>query len=95
MSLSKSMLNDPALFEQSIWLEIENDNTYNKLGLKRSSLKFVQIGQNFLSNLPDQGWVVDVELRSIGQGSWNVWLVRNDGGGGQEYHSALAGSVTK
>jgi hypothetical protein len=95
MSISKSWLNDPALLDQGIWVEIENDEIYSKLGLKRSSLTFVQIGQSLLNNLPDQGLVVDVELRSIGQGSWNVWLVRNDGGGGQDYHSALAGSVHK
>ena len=95
MPLSKGFLTNPATFEQSIWVEIVNDATYSQLGLQRESLKLVQIGQNFLNSLPDLGWVVNVELRSIGQGAWNVWLVRNDGGGSQEDHSALAGSVHK
>jgi hypothetical protein len=93
MSVSKGMLSK-LLFEQTIWLEIENDETYKKLGLERSSLKFVEVDQKFLDNLPDLVPVVNVELRSIGQGSWNVWLVREDGGS-QLYHSTLAGSVHK
>ena len=75
--------------------EIRNDNSLNNLADKYNAWDIKAPNARFINLLPG-GFeeVVDVQLRPIGRGGgYDVYLVRNDGGGGQDYGSTHVGTI--
>jgi hypothetical protein len=86
--------------KSSILKELEVDKTYVGAKSKYKKVDLIdpakdQAYQAFFKNLPEgYAEVVDVQLRPIPRGGgYDVYLVRNDGGGGQNYASTHVGIV--
>jgi hypothetical protein len=96
MPLCKSELRNPNAVS-SIRAAIENDNAYKDLIKPYKKFDLRNPDPKFVDKLPEDrvfAEIVDVRLRQIPLGGgYEVDLVRNDQGGGQDYASTHVGTI--